>query len=253
MDYDTRYMNKQLWEENLDTSSLKNKVPLIFSWIPPDVTTILDIGCGNGILTNALAQNYDVTGVDFSLEALQYVTGKKIHSSAAQIPVDEKSYDMVFSSEMLEHLSDDNLNKAISEIKRIAKKYIFITVPNNEFLESLFVKCNKCHFTFHKYGHLQSFDVNRLNSIVGVKFRLLKSGLYGSERKTFNPFLLNIRTKIANVWSTADKFTYCPNCGNNDFGKKRKTILSRCCHEINQVISKKSPYWLFVLYERIEE
>lgn len=70
--------NKNVYEkfdwEQLQTKNLLNKIEIINEFIPDDVKSIIDIGCGNGIITNMLSAKYDVTGVDRSEKALSFVT-----------------------------------------------------------------------------------------------------------------------------------------------------------------------------------
>ena len=41
--------------------------------LPKDVSNILDVGCGNGYIANALAGRYSVVGVDISTAALRHL------------------------------------------------------------------------------------------------------------------------------------------------------------------------------------
>jgi len=88
----------------------------------------LDIGCGQGIITRYLAQNYpgDFTGIDLDnmeieaarakpkLENLSYHVG-----DARSLPFEERSFDIVMAFGVLHHIPD--WYKAVSEIGRILK------------------------------------------------------------------------------------------------------------------------------------
>ena len=224
----------------------------ILKFIPNNVYSIIDIGCGNGIITNELAKHYSVLGVDNSEEALNYLKCERIKSSSSNIPVKDQSFDMVFSSELLEHLSYDILLKTISEFTRIAKKYIIITVPNQELLEKNFIKCPKCGYIFHSYGHLNSFSKDDIIKLLGNDFKCLETNYFGSLNKDFNKFLLRIKQHIGNRWFLADKTTICPNCGNRKFQNKKGNLISRLCNGLNLIISKKRYYWFIALFERIK-
>jgi ubiquinone/menaquinone biosynthesis C-methylase UbiE len=250
MNYDAMYKNKNIWSDNQDSDMVKTKIPIILDWIPNDVRTILDVGCGNGIITNALAEKYDVTGTDYSADALEFVKGKKVLASADKLPFEDKSFDLVFSSELLEHLPDELLRDAVDEMKRITKSYIFITVPNNEFLQKDFTKCPKCHTAFHVYGHLQSFKTQRLDDLIGPCYKRYLVGTFGPLDKKYNKILLTIRQKLANTWFQGNENTICPQCGNTEFPKSRGNLLSKLCNGLNWIISSKHKYWLFAFYDR---
>jgi len=245
------FENSELWD-NYDISGLlKEKVKFVLNYIPDDVSSIIDIGCGNGIITNQLAERYFVMGVDASKEALSFVKTKKLHSSSAKINVDDHSFDLVFSSELLEHLPENNLVETVNEFKRINKKYIFITVPNNEMLSKTFIKCDKCNHTFHAYGHLNSFNETDILKLIGKNYFHLKTDYFGPRIKGYNKLLLKIRHEFANRWFKANEYSICPNCGNTEFPTKKGNILSKFCNGLNFMISGKKYYWLFILFERI--
>jgi len=244
------FENSELWN-NYDVSGLlKEKVKLVLNYIPDDVSSIIDIGCGNGIITNQLAERYFVMGVDASKEALSFVKTKKLHSSSDKINVEDHSFDLVFSSELLEHLPENNLVETVNEFKRINKKYIFITVPNNEMLSKTFIKCDKCNNIFHAYGHINSFNEAKLIDLIGDDFIHLKTNYFGPQIKEYNKTLMNIRQKCAKRWYQADKYSICPICGNNEFYSRRGNLISKICNGLNLLISPKKHYWLFTIFER---
>lgn len=244
------FENPDLWDNYDESGAIEEKVKLVLNYIPDDVNSIIDIGCGNGIITNKLAEKYSVMGVDASEQALKFVKTKKLCSSSAEIKVEDYAFDLVFSSELLEHLPTNILKKTICEFKRISKKYIFITVPNNEFLQKTFIKCDKCHHIFHAYGHLNSFKEAQLIDLVGDDFIHLKTDHFGPNIKKYNSILLKIRQIFANRWFPPNQYSICPKCGNTDFSKKKGNIISKICNGLNLVISGKKYYWLFILFEK---
>lgn len=88
---------------------------------------ILDIGCGAGFLSNALArEGYHVTGVDLSSDSLQVAcrhdsTGKAryVTADAYELPFADRSFDVVTAMDFLEHVEDPN--KVIQEVSRVLK------------------------------------------------------------------------------------------------------------------------------------
>lgn len=78
----------------------------------------MDVGCGDGAITNVLSEKYDVIGIDFSRVALKHLSSKAspVLGSADYLPFKDKTADIVLSSELLEHLPDEIFLKAISEI-----------------------------------------------------------------------------------------------------------------------------------------
>lgn len=98
---------------------------------------ILELGCGTGYYSAFLSQIADkVIATDLEqIDPLTHSPGLEItrnflktlniqnvtvmHASADDLPFNDNSFDMVFSSHVLEHVPD--VNKAVSEINRVLK------------------------------------------------------------------------------------------------------------------------------------
>lgn len=92
--------------------------------------TVLDAGCGRGFLTNLLHHKYDVVGVDFvkSGRFEEVSPGVKfVEAPLTELPFEDDGFDTVICSHTLEHVK--NITKAISELRRVAKKNLIIVVP----------------------------------------------------------------------------------------------------------------------------
>jgi SAM-dependent methyltransferase len=100
--------------------------------------TILDVGCGNGIISSSLGRlGYGVTGIDVSEKAIQKAKENNnlpnVHFevlSAENLQVQNKVYDAIICSEVLEHLHFplgllNVLYHLLSE-----KGIMIVTVPN---------------------------------------------------------------------------------------------------------------------------
>jgi cyclopropane fatty-acyl-phospholipid synthase-like methyltransferase len=87
---------------------------------------VLDIGCGNGKTTSALINmGAAVTGLDFSSSAVEYC--KSMFGSAAEfviadckdIPFPDGSFDAVAAVHIFEHLTAEDVERTVSEIRRV--------------------------------------------------------------------------------------------------------------------------------------
>lgn len=106
---------------------------------PPD--SILDVGCGGGLFTIRLALQYPkarVVGIDLNpaaiefakrrLNALPHPPSNLTFETRADGKLEEpaKSYDVVLSTLVCHHLSDEQLTSFFSSAQRIARKKVVI-------------------------------------------------------------------------------------------------------------------------------
>jgi 2-polyprenyl-6-hydroxyphenyl methylase / 3-demethylubiquinone-9 3-methyltransferase len=93
----------------------------------PTKISVLDIGCGAGILTNALAiEGHQATGIDLSENSLAIAkkfdaTGKVLYkrASAYSLPFPAESFDAACALDVLEHVEEPQL--LIAEASRVLK------------------------------------------------------------------------------------------------------------------------------------
>ena len=99
---------------------------------------VLDVGCGNGIISRSLgAAGFNVLGVDVSEKAIE--KARLLNSfpnvrfevkSAEQLVADSQQYEAIICSEVLEHLHQpDNLLKVLRQILK-ENGILIVTVPN---------------------------------------------------------------------------------------------------------------------------
>ena len=253
--------NKNIYEKfdwaSLKEEDLKDKILKVLEFIPEDVNTIVDVGCGNGAITNVISKQYEVTGVDRSKEALKHLQTKTVLASADNIPLSSAYCDLVFSSELLEHLDDDTFAKTIKELKRLTKKYIFITVPNDENPDKLSIRCPRCKFVYNRPNHLRSFKPKDFK-ILFPEYKILKTFAFGSKVRYYNPAILTVKKRITPASSWIPKYwiekskrkTFCPKCENEFIYPYRFNLIATGLDILNVILSPKKPYWLFVLMEK---
>lgn len=101
---------------------------------------ILDIGCGGGFLSNALAsEGHVVAGIDMSKESLDIAksSDKTVSvnyqvANAYDLPFDNNSFDVVCAMDFLEHVEDPT--RVVAEASRVLKPggiFFFHTFSKN--------------------------------------------------------------------------------------------------------------------------
>lgn len=136
---------------------------------------MLNIGVGNGALERlALPKGVDIHALDPNERAIkrlqeELALGDKARAGYAQeMPFKDAQFDVVVMCEVLEHLGDEILSKALLEVGRVLKPggFLVASTPYREDLGQNIVVCPYCGKVFHKVGHVQSFDKARMRDIL---------------------------------------------------------------------------------------
>lgn len=111
------------------------------------LASLLDIGCGGGLLSNAVQKaGYRATGIDLSESSLEIArrfdtTGQVqyIKANAYALPFADESFDAVSAMDVLEHVEEPDL--LIAEASRVLKKggIFFFHTFNRNFLSYLVI------------------------------------------------------------------------------------------------------------------
>lgn len=103
---------------------------IIFDWIFQTLADysspkLLDVGCGTGFNIEYLQANgyKQVTGLDFSLEALSFCRSRQLSnlscSDGTRPPFPSATFDVIVALDLIEHLADDV--QALQELARLLK------------------------------------------------------------------------------------------------------------------------------------
>jgi ubiquinone/menaquinone biosynthesis C-methylase UbiE len=108
-------LNQRCVDEILKTISSKN---------------VLEVGCGRGYLANLMSENHRVTACDIVVADKlieKYPKIDFVNGDIENLPFKDGQFDTVVCTHTIEHTK--NLHKAVSELRRVAKKELIIVVP----------------------------------------------------------------------------------------------------------------------------
>jgi SAM-dependent methyltransferase len=97
--------------------------------------SVLDAGCGEGVVYRAMRKRGfegEWTGIDVSVDGIDYAKQQSpeatwLVGSVLDMPFPSKNFDLIFSSQVLEHLHEPE--KALREFARCARQWLLISVP----------------------------------------------------------------------------------------------------------------------------
>lgn len=161
------YETPELWLPGNYVGEQEERAAITQSWIPSTTRSVLDAGCGNGVLTNQLMANKFVVGADRSFAALKWVQAPRCQLDLAHLPFADNSYDLLVCTEVLEHLPAPLFPMALHELARVARHHILVSVPYEENLEMRRITCPHCGCRFHRYYHVRNFTRRRMETLFG--------------------------------------------------------------------------------------
>jgi glycosyltransferase involved in cell wall biosynthesis/SAM-dependent methyltransferase len=213
--FENQYYNQsQLWNQNPEDYQIQLLADIL-SMIPEDTNSILDVGCGNGIITNNLPENIYVVGIDSSEEALRSVIRDKQVGSILKLPFPDNSFDMVMANDVIEHLPETIYQTGVAELFRVASKYVLISVPHAEQLEKSFTKCSDCGCVYHINHHQRSFYEKDLLGLCSTDWKINEIRYSGDVTRPPSDPIPSSWLKELQLYVTYNN-SICPNCGSSN-------------------------------------
>lgn len=170
----------------LDDPGNRRRVEAIAA-ICPQVDSLLDVGCGGGDVLRAISGTGKArrrVGCDTSYAGLHALASEPgpgpgvagVQATADRLPFADRSFELVSSCDVLEHLPDRVLYKAVRELMRVSARYVLINVPLCEDLGWSQIRCPACHHIYHRDHHQRCFTRQRVEELLpAVDFRLIAS------------------------------------------------------------------------------
>jgi len=129
--------------------------------------TILDLGCGYGAYSLALAgEGRECVGGDVNMTYLASasVSGLPVVAVDAVLPFPDRSFDTVMLLEVVEHVP--KLEAILKEAFRVARRNVLVTVPNSEGLDRL-QQNDVTYAHMLSSDHVHFFDPASLKELLG--------------------------------------------------------------------------------------
>lgn len=110
---------------------------IITGWIQPGAA-LLDIGCGDGWYASRYVQSgAAVSGIDISARSVGFASllvpsGTFAVASAAALPYADASFDVVTCIQVLEHMTEEDITRALTECRRVLRPSgaLIVSVPS---------------------------------------------------------------------------------------------------------------------------
>jgi SAM-dependent methyltransferase len=175
--------------------------------LPRGRHSVLDIGARDGHFSLLLTEYFsEVTALDLQRPAFAFPNVTTVAGDVTKLEFDDASFDCVFCAEVLEHIPD--VSKACAEILRVARHEIVIGVPFRQDTRVGRCTCSSCGKTNPPWGHVNSFDEDRLLRLFAGA-RLLSTSFVGTDASVTNPFSDFLMDLGGNPWGSYDQDEPC--------------------------------------------
>lgn len=146
--------------------------------------SILDVGCGEGVLTARWAEllgSKPVVGIDLPDPKLrsEWETRRRENLEfraldGEQLPFGEDQFDLVAAIEVLEHVSDPE--RTLTEMSRVAQRHLLVSVPREPLWRALNVARGAYLREFgNTPGHLHHFSRRTFIGLLGGHGEVLEA------------------------------------------------------------------------------
>jgi SAM-dependent methyltransferase len=177
---------------------------------------VLDVGCGNGVLTNLLDDMDLAVGTDRSFTALQFIQKPRTQSDIVRLPFGNSAFDAVLATEVVEHIPDSVYATALAELARVASHYLLITVPYCEALWLSCARCPRCGTRFHQHGHVRSYQADTMDTlfagVAGVRL-VRKVPIFPVQHYLLVKEGQTLYKQLLRSGGTFPRLAVCPQCG----------------------------------------
>lgn len=243
-----------MWGENYWSAKDLERAERTASLLPGDTASVLEVGCGGGIVTRALAARYPlVVGADLAAVAARLLSSigiPAVQCEVGTLPFADRSFDAIVAAEVIEHLPSMYRSRTLAEIIRVAHRHILVTVPFREVLEQNQLRCADCGTVFHADGHIASFDEKVLRHLFAPAFRLRRLEAFGPLGKNVPRSFVRIAQRFGAYGTPLPGCSLCPRCGNSERFVTGRNLLARAVLGVPWRLAPRRPKWIAGLYER---
>jgi len=229
----------------------------IVSGFVENAQTALDIGARDGHFSRLFTEYFSsVTALDLEKPEIPHDNIDCIKGDLTSLQMQDNSFDFVFCSEVLEHIPTEKLHVACGELARVTKRFLLVGVPFDQDIRLDQTTCLSCERTNPPWGHVNSFDTQRLYQLFSSLHVRETSfvGLAKSRTNFLSAWLMNL---AMNPYGTYEQDERCIYCGNELRQPSNNTLINKLMRKsavwlrnIQLTFSSPKPIWVHILFEK---
>lgn len=235
----------------------RQRVADLFALLPAAGACALDVGARDCYLSKMLAVRFErVVALDLAKPEIDHPAIDPVAGSVASLPFEDNRFDAVLCAEVLEHIPTPLLEKACSEIARVAKDKVVIGVPYRQDLRCGRTTCQRCGQVNPPWGHVNSFDERRLQELFG-HLTWERASFVGTTRERTNCVSAGLLNYAGNPFGTWLQDEVCVHCGGAIGSPPQRTYSQRIATRLAVVLGHLQAHfvvphgnWIHVLFSK---
>ncbi|CAD5375224.1 Methyltransferase family protein [Rubrivivax sp. A210] len=190
----------------------QKRVASLMSLVPMRTFSVLDVGARDGYLSRQLAdRSVAVTALDLAMPQIDDARIRCVKGNATALPFEDGSFDLVFCAEVLEHIPSPALEQACLDMARVCARHIIVGVPYRQDIRWGRLTCRKCGKVSPPWGHVNSFDEQRLCRLF-PGFALTEKQFVGVADVPTNALSARLMDWAGNPYGPYDQEEHCIHC-----------------------------------------
>ena len=229
----------------------------LISLLPGLGGSVLDVGAREGFISKLLLDHFAmVTALDLSQPDIGHERIRCVKGDVTALEFADGSFDLIFCTEVLEHLPTPLLAKACSELSRVSKDYLLIGVPYKQDIRVGRTTCGSCGKANPPYGHVNSFDEHQLLGLF-PGFAVARTSFVGETASRTNSLSCILMDMAGNPYGTYSQEEPCIYCGETLTGPQVRRlwqkVLTKFAYwgtETQNLFASSHPSWIHLLLRR---
>jgi SAM-dependent methyltransferase len=180
---------------------------------PPRARRVLDVGTRDGHFARLLAdRGAEVVALDLDQPTIDHPLVQSVKGDASALPFPDGSFDFVLCAEVLEHVPSPALEQACGEMARVCSGHVLLGVPYRQDLRMHRTLCVSCGRVNPPWAHVNSFDEQRLLSLM-PGWHLGRKELIGTAEPGTNAVAEWLMDRAGHPYGTYVQDEPCLHCG----------------------------------------
>lgn len=229
----------------------------LLALMPTSLSKGLDIGARDGYVSKLMTEHCKhVTALDLSLSEITHDQIMCIQGNITKLNFTDDEFDLTLCAEVLEHISPNLLEQACQELTRVTKKWLIIGVPFNQDIRSGSTRCPSCGKTNPPWGHVNSFNENKLRKLF-PQMTIEKINFIGTSNNRTNFISHALMEFAGHPFGTYHQNEECVHCGSiieytsqRTLSQKLATRVGFICNSIQNKFTSLQPAWIHLLLKK---